>query len=317
MSATKPATLNEPMLHPHYHTTAGHAALTRWTENALARITVPHERRYLPTRHGQTHTITTEGAGIPVVLLHGINTNATVWTPQINALAGELPLIVPDVPGFAGFGSSTRIPYTGAALANWLTDVLDALRLGRALVVGGSAGGYFALKAAAYTPARITGVIMLNPCGLTPYRHLYKLTRFPAAVWALHTLARPFLANYRVARAVVQRGMAGEPDANNIELAYLLMRHYKRRSPPPLFTDKEWARVSAPVALLSSNGEPYTDPVAVRDIVQSRLPTAQVYQVYGAGHDINKEVPHLVNQIIREQANRQRTSLIPLRVQTG
>jgi len=290
------------MTHPHYHTAEGHAALTRWTEAALARITAPHERRYLPTRYGQTHVITTDGDGPPVVLLHGININATVWTPQLNALAGDLRLIVPDVPGFAGFGSLTRIPYAGSALADWLADLLDVLEVERALVVGGSAGGYFALKAAAYAPERVAGVIVMNPCGLTPYRHLYKLTRVPVAVWLLHTLARPFLANRRVARAGVQRGMAGEPDAMNIELAYLLMRHYKRRSPPPMFTANEWARVVAPVTLISSDGEPYTDPLAVREVVRARLANAQIEVVTGVGHDINKEAPGRVNRVIYKQA---------------
>ncbi len=285
----------------HYTSPIGYARMMDWYDAALAHIHVPVKAHTVPTRFGATHVLAAgcESAP-PVVLLHGINTNAAVWVPQINGLAAQCRVFAPDVPGFAGKGSSQRPPYRGSALADWLADTLDALGVERALIVGGSAGGWFALKFAAYYPCRRAGVLVMNPCGITPYRHVYKLTRSQPAVTVAHWL-RFLVANRWVARGVVQRGMTrgNAPTDQNLELAYLLLRYYTRRISPPLMPADELRRITSPVMLVVSEHEIYTNPHAVTTRLRCTLPNlADVVIVDDAGHDINKEKPDWVNQHI-------------------
>jgi pimeloyl-ACP methyl ester carboxylesterase len=68
-----------------------------------------------------------------------------------------------------GYGLST--PQPGRTIGGWVPDglaVLDALRIDRAVVVGVSTGGAYALALAAAAPERVTGVIAC--CALTDMR---------------------------------------------------------------------------------------------------------------------------------------------------
>lgn len=272
-----------------------------WYDSALAKLSVQPTSRYVNTRCGKTHVITAGKPHAPaVVLLHGINVNACVWRPQIEALTEKCYVITPDVPGFAGKSSHNRIPYGGDHYAKWLADALDALGVARAVIVGGSAGGYFALQFAAYQSQRTAAALVMNPCGISPYQHVYKLTRYPAFIKLL-SIARPLIARPSVARRVVQRGMrpGTHTSPDNVELSYLLLRYFKRHPPPPLLTDGALERITSPVIVMASEHEIYTDPHATLRRAHATLPNLlDAPFIQGAGHDINKECPQLVNNAI-------------------
>lgn len=273
-----------------------------WYERALAQISVDWEALYTPTRYGSTHVIAAghRASTVPIVLLHGINTNAAVWIPQIVGLSQRHRVIAPDIPGYVGRGSSARFPYEGSHFGDWLADVFDGLGIERAIIVGGSAGGYFALKFAAYYPERTLGVLLLNPSGLTRYRFGFRITRVRWAVPILYWIGEHWLYHRSVARWIVQRGMNPDIPVSeaNVELAQLIFRYYRRRIPPPILPDDELNTVSAPVALVASTREPYTvmDEVVAR--VQTMHRVHDVTVLTGVGHDINKERPAWVNQRI-------------------
>lgn len=293
--------LRVPLLSKLYVTEAGHARMMAWYEAELAHIQVPHERVFVPTRFGSTHVITAgDPLNFPVVLVHGININASVWRQQIDGLALFCRVYAPDVPGFAGQSASTRIPYTGRGYADWLTDLFDQLGLDRALAVGSSAGGFFALKLAAFAPERVAGLLLLNPAGLTPFRAAYyNWLCNPRVAHITQKLARRVLYSRAIVQHMVERGMYGPASASNVDLAMLLLHDYWRAPAPKPMPRPELHRVTAPTYLLVSEHELYTDPQRVMLTAQTVLPNLiGVECVPQAGHDINKEQPHLVNDRI-------------------
>ncbi|WP_161606074.1 alpha/beta fold hydrolase [Microlunatus speluncae] len=109
-----------------------------------------------------------------VVLLHGAGTSGWMWARQAAVLAGELHLLIPDLPGH---GRSNGIPWTSIAdTATAVTDlVAERTADGRAHVVGLSLGGYVGLHLAAGT-SWPTGLIVSGSSVLPfPNRRLIRL----------------------------------------------------------------------------------------------------------------------------------------------
>jgi 3-oxoadipate enol-lactonase len=98
------------------------------------------------------------GSGSPVLLLHAGLTDRRMWDPQWRTLSDRFRAIRFDARGFGSSADPSR-PYTlhGDAL-----DVLDALEIERAAVVGCSMGGGAALDMALAVPHRVSALVVVN-----------------------------------------------------------------------------------------------------------------------------------------------------------
>lgn len=105
-----------------------------------------------------------------VVLLHGKNFYGSYWENTINALASQgYRVIVPDQIGF-GKSSKPDIAYSFDLLAANTVQLLDALKIGKAAIVGHSMGGMLAVRFARNYPERTSQLVLENPIGLEDYR---------------------------------------------------------------------------------------------------------------------------------------------------
>jgi pimeloyl-ACP methyl ester carboxylesterase len=97
--------------------------------------------------HGHTIAYRTAGdPSLPVLLLiHGITSSSATWDPVIPALAGHAHVIAPDLFGH-GDSDKPRADYTLGGFATQLRDLLEALHVDRASVVGHSLGGGVAMQ---------------------------------------------------------------------------------------------------------------------------------------------------------------------------
>ncbi len=101
------------------------------------------------------------GKGLPVVLIHGVGMQQTIWAPQINVLAERYQVIVYDM---LGHGAS-ELPSRDVTLSHYaeqLARLLDHLGVGSAVVVGHSMGALVALEFALNFPERTSKVVALN-----------------------------------------------------------------------------------------------------------------------------------------------------------
>jgi pimeloyl-ACP methyl ester carboxylesterase len=104
------------------------------------------------------------GAGPPLLLVHGLLVSHLEWLPVIEQLAGSFRCIAPDLPGF---GKSDKpgerhFPYTREAFADTLRELLRALGVERAHVVGHSLGGAVALTFAADHAASVDRLALID-----------------------------------------------------------------------------------------------------------------------------------------------------------
>jgi len=109
-----------------------------------------------------TISFSDEGAGRPVVLLHGHTLDRRVWLPVVpHLLEAGLRVIRPDL---RGHGRSTR-PDSGYHVSHHSADVvglLDSIGVDRAAVVGFSFGGGVALETALTSPGRVTALGLVS-----------------------------------------------------------------------------------------------------------------------------------------------------------
>lgn len=108
----------------------------------------------------------TGGYGVPIVHVHGFAISGAYLMPTARLLARRRPNVVPDLPGY---GRSERpaqvlgIPELGAALV----DVLDALGIERAILLGNSMGCPISLEVAHAAPERVERLVLVSPAGGT------------------------------------------------------------------------------------------------------------------------------------------------------
>src|SRR4029079_7801241 len=101
-----------------------------------------------------------QGAGAPLVLIHGFPLDHSSWDALLPHLDG-FDVITPDL---RGFGESAIVDgaYNIADMAGDVLSLLYALKIERAALVVHSMGGYVALAAARKSPARIAGLGLVS-----------------------------------------------------------------------------------------------------------------------------------------------------------
>ncbi len=112
---------------------------------------------------GRDHDPTLPG----VVLLHGAGMNRTAWQLQTRYLAHHgYRVAALDLPGHGGSDGPPleSIP----EMADWAVDVIDALDLGPAHIVGHSMGTFIAMEAAARRPEAVRSIVLIGTASAMP-----------------------------------------------------------------------------------------------------------------------------------------------------
>jgi haloalkane dehalogenase len=138
---------------------------------------------------------TGDGAGPPLVLLHGFPDNLHLYDRLVPYLRPERQVVTFD---FLGWGASDKpvgYPYTAANQTGDLDAVIDQLGLERVVLVAHDASGPPAIDWSLAHPERVAGLVLLNT-----YYHFMRGLRRPEAI-ALYST--PVLRN--LARFVVRR----------------------------------------------------------------------------------------------------------------
>ncbi|KTC02999.1 MULTISPECIES: alpha/beta fold hydrolase [Pseudomonas] len=111
---------------------------------------------------GKTLHYSDQGTGPVVVLGHSYLWDKAMWSAQIDTLASQYRVIVPDLWGHgdsSGFPEGTR---NLDDLARHALALLDHLNIERCSIVGLSVGGMWGAIAALLAPERITGLVLMD-----------------------------------------------------------------------------------------------------------------------------------------------------------
>jgi len=100
------------------------------------------------------------GRGPDLMLLHGLGGSHDDWRRQLSDLSRRFRLVIPDLRGFGA--SERRGPFTIRQHARDAAELLGALDIQRAHVVGLSMGGAIAIELALMRPERVAGLVLAN-----------------------------------------------------------------------------------------------------------------------------------------------------------
>jgi pimeloyl-ACP methyl ester carboxylesterase/membrane protein DedA with SNARE-associated domain len=224
-----------------------------------------------------------------VLLLHGSPGWHQDLSPVARLLAPRARALVPDLPGFGG--STRDVPdYSIRAHARYALELLDALGVERAHLVGFSMGSGVAIEIAGMAPERVASLTMLSGIGVQEHELLgdYHLNH------ALHWLQ---LALVEVARTLVPH--FGALDGWLLPYA----RNFYDSDQRPLRATLE--HIEAPALILHGEQDALVPPAAAlehhRLLPQSRLemhPTGH-FLLFTHGDQIARAIGRFVDDVER------------------
>jgi len=249
----------------------------------------------------------TRGAGEPVVLIHGFPTSGHLWTEVVPLVPAGHRVVVVDL---LGYGRSDR-PRAGRvglhAHADRTIQLLDALRIDTACVVGHDVGGGIAQALAVRFPARVSRLCLVNSVGFDawPAREM----RLARAVLPLARRLPPALL-LPLIRGGLLRGYADQARGAHSVAHYVrpfsgpdgrdaLDRHLvELRAADTAALAARLGQVRQPTAIVWGERDPFL-PVAVGRRLNDAIPGSTLDVVAGGRHFTPEEAPSRVGDALR------------------
>jgi 3-oxoadipate enol-lactonase len=246
------------------------------------------------------------GTGDPVVLLHGLGGDHTVWDFQIPILAKSYRVLAPDLRGHGRSRLPEEARYSFEEFEGDVLKLLDDRKTGPIHLVGLSGGGLLALRLVVDHPTRIRSLAVLGAMG-----HMDNHTRAVGQSWAevlrdegpaaySARLARDLFApdwleahldlGERIAKSQEEKNLRGV-----VQWA-LAMSSFDLRS--------RLGRVKTPTLIMHGLDDGVVDPSHARLMRQAIL-GAEVRLFPNTGHLIPIERPEETAQILLDWFGRQ------------
>ncbi|OHV44528.1 alpha/beta fold hydrolase [Pseudofrankia sp. BMG5.36] len=247
---------------------AAFAALwpTPWTETDVETdFGTTHAHRYGPD------------TGVPVVLLHGANSNAVQWYPFLAALGARRPIIALDTVGDPGRSVARRPVHDPPDSAVWLDQTLAGLDIDRAHLIGHSYGGWLALNQALHAPDRLVSVTALDPGGLEKVS-----ARF---IWLMYLNGMAGLTPAPLRRRLavwLDNPVLIIPELKKVLLTGAWAFRTRRPAPLPL-SDEDLRAIQTPALVLIGERSPLLHPARAQARV-ALMPGGHAEILPGVGH---------------------------------
>lgn len=275
-----------------FTTPEGQARFEQAYAATLAQWPVPFERFDVPTRFGPTHAIVAGPQDAPpLLLLHAFGFGASSWYANVGEWSRHYRVYAVDVIGDVTNSVLEQAISDRAQLAPWLSDVMDALGIASAPIVGHSYGGWTALNMALCAPERVQRIALLAPAAsFVPLNGQFGLRTVLMAVFR-----KPWAIDSFLRWAVMKGNPIPERMAEQFTVGMQNFR-WQQIVRPNVYTDSELRQIKAPVLLLFGDHEVIEDWRAAQERARRLLPNVQSETIPGAAHALIVEQPQAVNR---------------------
>jgi pimeloyl-ACP methyl ester carboxylesterase len=244
------------------------------------------------------------GSGTPLLFLHGFLCDSRVWQPQLTELADEFDLIAWDAPG-AGASPDPPMRFTLTDWANTCANLLDALALGPAHIVGLSWGGLVAQELFRLTPEHVRSLVLAgtyagwkgsfgNKVAQQRLARCERESLLPADEFVRAWVPAEFFTT-AVASEVAEKMAAVVRDFH--PHGFRLMA----RSLAETDTTDLLPSINVPTLLLWGDGD-RRSPLDIAAAFEAAIPQATLQVIPNAGHVSNMERPQEFTALVRRFA---------------
>ena len=234
-----------------------------------------------------------DGNATPILFLHGVGSDKTVWGPQLDHFGRKRRAIALSYPGYgqsAFVEHATRDDYAAAVVA-----VMDALAIDRAHICGLSLGGVVAIALHAMAPERCASLIIADSFAVHPDgQGIYDRSEAASRTIGMRALAE--------ARAGVLLGSAAGPAIHRAvidTMSAILPAAYVIGARAVWLADQRdrAAAIDVPTKVLVGDEDVITPPALSKQLA-ALIPGATLEIIAGAGHLANLEQPLAFNAAI-------------------
>jgi 3-oxoadipate enol-lactonase len=235
--------------------------------------------------------------GVPVLFIHAFPLNQQMWTGQIEFLKNNYRVITFDIRGLGR--SELTGPYTMEFIVDDVVNLLDELKIKKAVVCGLSMGGYVALRAIQRNPERFMGLILADTKS-EPDADTSKLGRYQA-IKTINEKGLSFYANSFLQTAIAKNtqeerskvlaralSMAESNTANGVSAAALAL--ISRTD-----TSSDLIKINVPTLILQGEFDTVI-PMAAAKSLHEKISKSVFYVIPNAGHLSNLENPSAFNE---------------------
>lgn len=227
------------------------------------------------------------GGGDPVVLLHANPGSHHDFDAVIGRLSERSRVIGVDFPGY---GDSPPPSDPAAASAMMFADVAEqvvtALALPPAVIIGNSVGGYAAARLAIYHPERVRALVLVDTGGFTPHNlQTRAFCRFKGSEIVTRRIAGRFARNYLKKRnqdveAILERTDAGARVKTRVAIDAAVWRSFTH---PEHDLRARAAKIACPVLLAWGAFDPVLKLKTDGRTTSRCLPGSRLVE-FGTGH---------------------------------
>jgi pimeloyl-ACP methyl ester carboxylesterase len=267
---------------------AHHRFFTAYDE-AMRAMPAPDRTMDVRTSYGIVRLYHYRGAAPqepPLVLLPGSRSASPVWADNMSSLLRARSVYTIDLLGEPGRSVQTRPIDDAADHAQWLHETLTQLPEPAVHLVGLSIGGWTAANLALHRPAKVAGLVLVEPVMVFAGLSTEAVVRsIPASVRWFPKAWRDSFASWTANGAPVE----DEPIARMIEAG--MQTYAMKVSGPQRPSDEQLRGLRLPTLVLMAGDSRMHDPWAAADTARRTVPGAQVTVYDGASHAINGEFP--------------------------
>ena len=235
------------------------------------------------------------GTATPILFLHGVGSDKSVWCAQLEHFGAERPAHALDYPGY---GDSDPLDGAGRDdFARAILAAMDSLAIDRAHVCGLSLGGVVAIAMSALAPERCASLVLADSFATHPEGRAIH----DRSVEASRTVGMPALAE---ARAGALLGSAATPAVHR-EVVETMSRidpaAYAQGAAAVWLADQRdrAAAIAAPTLVLVGEEDRITPPALSEELARL-VRGAKLVQLPRAGHLANLEQPSAFNREVAQ-----------------
>lgn len=238
-----------------------------------------------------------QGAGEPLLFLHGLGTDGRSWEYQREVFAEQFRVIVADVRGH-GRSAKPPGPYSVPQFANDIFALLDHLEIDAIHLVGLSMGGMIGLQMAVGQPERFKSLTIVNSGPELVPRTLKERWQ----IWQ-RRLVLSFSSMEKIGEFIGGRLF---PEPEQAEYKELFVQQMRENDPQAYKAATNaligWSvrsqldRIQCPVLVISGDMD-YT-PVASKEAYVREMPTARLQVINNSRHATPIDQPEAFNTAV-------------------